>query len=276
MAAPQVAGDPGAGWDEAQCTAALAQLEQLQAQINDLRLAIPRIIEPFQGPPNARTFKLYAQGVLGSQDGIKALNEQWKDNQTQALFEHTRKSLAASTDLAASVSTPSYGWTERDRKMRDSKTPSDRESVDESILTLTDEDISQALADFQKISLETQDNNRIIVAHFVSGSIKLRFRITIDRDADNKHKLSVECFGNTEPWLSINRCIASRPQPNDFRGVLNMIAAYKTVKATSCAKCKRLLDNLALIPTARRSRQATVANETAGTVWEAFHESCLD
>jgi hypothetical protein len=33
MAALDVAGDPGAGWDEAQCTRALAQLEELQAQV---------------------------------------------------------------------------------------------------------------------------------------------------------------------------------------------------------------------------------------------------
>jgi hypothetical protein len=33
MAAPEIASDPGAGWDEAQCSAALAQLEQLQAQV---------------------------------------------------------------------------------------------------------------------------------------------------------------------------------------------------------------------------------------------------
>jgi hypothetical protein len=33
MAALDVAGDPGAGWDEAQCTTALAQLEELQAQV---------------------------------------------------------------------------------------------------------------------------------------------------------------------------------------------------------------------------------------------------
>lgn len=54
----------------------------------------------------------------------------------------------------------------------------------------------------------------------MSGSIKLQFRVTIDRDADNKHKLSIECSGNTEPWLSVNRCIASRPQPDDFRSAL--------------------------------------------------------
>jgi hypothetical protein len=33
MAAPEVAVDSGAGWDEAQCASALAQLEQLQAQV---------------------------------------------------------------------------------------------------------------------------------------------------------------------------------------------------------------------------------------------------
>lgn len=104
--------------------------------------------------------------MLGSQDGIKTLNEQWKDKKTQALFDHTKKSLAANSDLAASKSIPAYGWTERDQKLRDAKRPSERESTDESSLALTDEDISQALADFQKthpfIKLETQDNNRII------------------------------------------------------------------------------------------------------------------
>lgn len=112
--------------------------------------------------------------MLGSQDGIKALNEQWKDTQTQSLFEHTKKSLAANNDLAASASIPSYGWTERDKKMRDSKAPSDRKSADESSLALTDEDISQAIADFQKshtvIKLEPQDNNRTIVVSLPFGA----------------------------------------------------------------------------------------------------------
>jgi hypothetical protein len=54
-----------------------------------------------------------------------------------------------------------------------------------------------------------------------------------------------------------------------------MIAAYKTVKGTSCARCKGLLDNTAMTPTARRSKQADAANDTTHTVWEAFHESCL-
>jgi hypothetical protein len=54
-----------------------------------------------------------------------------------------------------------------------------------------------------------------------------------------------------------------------------MISAYKTVKGTSCAKCGRLLDDMALTPAARRSKQIAAANETTEIVWEAFHESCL-
>lgn len=54
-----------------------------------------------------------------------------------------------------------------------------------------------------------------------------------------------------------------------------MIVAYKTVKGTSCAKCQNLLDAAAMIPTARRSKQVTDANDTTETVWEAFHEGCL-
>lgn len=37
MATTESASQPGAGWDEAQCTAALAHLEQLQAQVCDLQ-----------------------------------------------------------------------------------------------------------------------------------------------------------------------------------------------------------------------------------------------
>ncbi|KAF1921057.1 mediator complex subunit 27-domain-containing protein [Ampelomyces quisqualis] len=275
MATPDVA---GAGWDEAQCTTALAHLEQLQAQIDNLRLAIPRVIEPFQRPPNPSTFKLFAQGLVGSQNDVKLLKEQWRAVETQLVFEHAKKSFAANTDLSASKSTPSHGWTEREKE-RSTKRNNSSESLDESRSNSATEDVPQILVEFQKahpsIKLETQDDNRTISTQFVSGSFKLRFRIVVDQEANGKHKFSAECLGASEPWLSINRCIASRPQANCLKYLLDMVAAYKTVKGTSCAKCKRLLDDTALTPTARRSKQVDAANDTIQTVWEAVHESCL-
>jgi hypothetical protein len=104
--------------------------------------------------------------VLGSQDDIKSLNEQWKKTETQSTFEHTRKSLAANSDLSASRSIPRHGWTEREKKERDSKESNHIESTDESSASLTDEDISRMVVEFQKahptIKLETQDDNRAI------------------------------------------------------------------------------------------------------------------
>lgn len=39
---------PGAGWDEAQCTAALAQLEQLQAQVRLHHLSLRNGIDLYR------------------------------------------------------------------------------------------------------------------------------------------------------------------------------------------------------------------------------------
>jgi hypothetical protein len=136
------------------------------SKITDLRSVIPRLVEPFQRPTNSTTFKQYAQGALGSQEGIKSLNQHWKSPETRSIFEHTKKSLAANRDLSASQSISHYGWIEREKKERDSKKSSRSESTDESSTFLTEEEISRIVVDFQKtypnIKLEMQDDNRKI------------------------------------------------------------------------------------------------------------------
>jgi hypothetical protein len=56
----------------------------------------------------------------------------------------------------------------------------------------------------------------------------------------------------------------------------NMIAAYKTVKGTTCAKCGKFYDVESMRPTARRYKKSDGSDEGAAPVWEALHESCLD
>ncbi|KAJ4412277.1 hypothetical protein N0V91_000748 [Didymella pomorum] len=147
--------------------AALAQLEQLQAQIDDLRLAIPRIIEPFHRPPNPSTFKLYSQGVIGSQNGIKALNEAWRSPEVQETLAHTKKSFDANSDLTACASVPSYGWIERERQEHEShKGPGEHTTVEDHSNRLDDETVSCIVAEFQgtqpNIKLQAQDDKRSI------------------------------------------------------------------------------------------------------------------
>lgn len=111
-------------------------------------------------------FKQYAQGVRGSQNGIKTLHEQWRSTEVLDTFEHTRKSLAANADLSASRSISQHGWTERERKGRNANKNSRSESTEENNATLTDDDIARTIADFQKaypsIQLKVQDENSTI------------------------------------------------------------------------------------------------------------------
>ncbi|KAF1837282.1 hypothetical protein BDW02DRAFT_157558 [Decorospora gaudefroyi] len=280
MGGPDAAAQPGAGWDEAQCTAALARLEELQAQIDNLRLAIPRIIEPFHRPPNPMTYKLYAQGVIGSQKGLEALKSQWMQHETQSVFEHVKKSFSADANLSESVTMPSHGWRERARKARESIKKTEGDSVEDIGATLTDEHLSQIIADFSQthpnLKMEIRDDKRSILVRFLSGCVTLKFRIRIEREANGRHKLNAQCLGTTEPFLAITRCVASRPHTNDLKDLLDMIAAYKTVEGTSCAKCGKLLDNSAMTPTARRNKQIDSTGGAAKTTWEAFHEDCLE
>lgn len=280
MSASDSTAQPGAGWDEVQCMTALAQLEQLQAQIDDLRLAIPRIIEPFHRSPNPSTFKLYSQGVIGSQNGIKALNDAWRTPQVQETLAHTKKSYQANPDLSTCTSIPAHGWIARERRERELRTGNGQHTtVDDKGDKLDNEKISHTVAKVQEahpdVKFEVDPDNHTITTHFVAFSIRAAFRISIDRESDAQHKLSAECSGTREPFLSITRCLASRPNANDLTHLLNMVIAYKTVKGTSCTKCKGLLDDTALPPTARRSRQTAGSSDTPETIWEAFHEGCL-
>ena len=136
-------------------------------QIDDLRLAIPRIIEPFHRPPNRSTFKLYSQGVIGSQNGIKGLNDTWRSSEVQEMLAHTKKSYEADQDLSASTSVPAHGWVERERREREShKGNGARIAVEDQGDKLDDERLAQTVAQVKEahanVKMELQSDNRSI------------------------------------------------------------------------------------------------------------------
>jgi hypothetical protein len=103
---------------------------------------------------------------MGSQNGVNALKSQWNNADMQNTLEHVKKSFGANADLSGSVSMPSHGWTERDRRAKESNTTKGGETTEDVGTVLTDEDISRIVVEFCKtypnIKLETQDDNRSI------------------------------------------------------------------------------------------------------------------
>ncbi|KAL5115761.1 hypothetical protein ACEQ8H_006369 [Pleosporales sp. CAS-2024a] len=140
--------------------------KQFGRMIDELRLAIPRIIEPFQRPPNVAMFKQYAQGVQGAQNNIKTLREQWKSPDVQVVFEHTRKSLAAGSDLSPSKSEPAHGWVEREKRDGNTTATDHSEKSEDDVIFPTEEEKLQLVASFQManpgIKLVTHDDGRTI------------------------------------------------------------------------------------------------------------------
>ncbi|ORY14804.1 hypothetical protein BCR34DRAFT_478993 [Clohesyomyces aquaticus] len=284
MDTAEAAGQPAVVWDEAQCNAALAHVERLQGQLDNLRLAIPRIIEPFSSEQATSTdvFKGFKQALIGSQNDLKSFRVQWHTPEYQSILVHARKSYSANPDLSASAQVPRYGWIQSEiaEKKALAGNLSGLEEPQEIATGLGKEDIALILDEFcntyPDIRVGMKDDNHEIMIKFEVDDLRLKFRVTIDTQANGgRHNLNAECLGTNKLFPVMTRCISTRPYANDLKYLLDMIAAYKTVKSTTCAKCSRLNDGSALIPVARRSKQNKESGGNTETVWEAFHESCL-
>ncbi|KAK7538803.1 uncharacterized protein J3D65DRAFT_350643 [Phyllosticta citribraziliensis] len=118
MAAPEAS-----DWDEARCAAALASLERLQSQLDDLRLGIPSILTPLKTlhqSPEAmfRDFKDSATAVSVALANFK---NDWKSEDIQRLLHHARESEKNNPDLSQGVHVPKYGWVEAAQKLEQSQ-----------------------------------------------------------------------------------------------------------------------------------------------------------
>ncbi|KAK8191149.1 uncharacterized protein BKA78DRAFT_352567 [Phyllosticta capitalensis] len=122
MAAPE-----SSDWDEARCAAALASLEKLQSQLDQLRLGIPTVLGPLKTPhpsPEAmfRDFKESATAVSVALNNFKS---DWRSENTQMLLQHTRESEKANPDLSQGARVPKYGWTEAAQKLAKAESKDD-------------------------------------------------------------------------------------------------------------------------------------------------------
>ncbi|KAH7138987.1 hypothetical protein B0J11DRAFT_32084 [Dendryphion nanum] len=281
IAAPQ---QSNTGWDEARCESALAKLESLQEAVDALRLVIPRVVTPLETPLSpAELFALYKKAINEGQSNLKSFGERWQSEDIQDIFAYAQASYDANKDLSTSDQVDQFDWQQREADKMLAR-PSNRDRIQglsEMPGGWSQNEIGVALEEFRKanplIKVATKEDNRSMMIHLVAGDLKMRFHVVLSQDANDRGKLDVTCLGAAEPSTTITRCMSSRPRANDLKYLLDMIAAYKRISG-SCAKCKKYLDNTALFPTARRSKQVTNAEgkDAPETIWEAFHEACLD
>ncbi|EKG20172.1 Mediator complex subunit Med27 [Macrophomina phaseolina MS6] len=258
-------------------------MERVQNQIDELRHIVTNLTAPFlatQTSPEilSRDFK---QTAITEAKRLQTFERTWKSQEVQDILTHATQSFKANPDLTKAAGISRYGWVEvaekqqrpvksKERMLRGKANDAEDKTDAASILpTVT------AFKDTHpNFKIDIKDG-RIITVAFKVPSLVLTFVITCSIDSQNKATFTVECTGNMPLFSAISRCLASRPRPNDLAYLLDMIAAYTNTRTAKCVKCGKLLDNSALSPAARRSKQTTNGDGSTLTTWEPLHEGCL-
>ncbi|KAB2577092.1 Mediator complex subunit Med27 [Lasiodiplodia theobromae] len=295
-AAPPTHGD----WDEAHLVEALAALEKLQdqaswlatsitctiltvAQMDELRSIVPNLTAPFlvaQDSPEAlsRDFK---QAAITEAKRLQAFERRWKSDEVQDILAHAAQSVKANPDLTKGAKVARYGWVDvaekqqRPAKSKEKKPRGKGSDADDKVAASSVMPTVNAFKEAHPTFHVDVDEGRIITISFRVPSLVLTFKITCHVGPDDKTSFIVDSPGNGPLFSAITRCIASRPRPNDLSYLLDMISAYTDMRIAKCSKCGKLLDNNALNPAARRSKQVATADGDKKTTWEPFHETCL-
>jgi hypothetical protein len=157
---------------------------------------------------------------------MKTFKSQWQGKETQNILEHARKSAAANPDLSAGAQVQQYGWIEKEKKDKDAaKNSGDGEERAEDLdIRITKEERGRIVGQWRQthpmINMDETDDGKQLLISFVGDSTKYRFRVTISEAANASQALQAECEGTGEPFTSITRCLASRPNPNDLKHLL--------------------------------------------------------
>ncbi|KAF2145066.1 uncharacterized protein K452DRAFT_295621 [Aplosporella prunicola CBS 121167] len=99
-------------WDEAQCVAALAALERLQDQLDEVRLVIPALVEPLKVPRDTprELFLDFKQTAIGVSKRMQNFDRTWKAQETQSILAYARQRQKADPDLDQGRDVLRYGW----------------------------------------------------------------------------------------------------------------------------------------------------------------------
>lgn len=177
-------------------------------------------------PSKPPMFHAFKDNLSKAQRDMKNFRSQWQSQETQTMFEHTRRSVAANPDLVPGAQVQQYGWVEMEEKNKDAakKKGNSEERAGETNVHISKEEQEKILGDWKiahpSIKVEEREGKKDLLITFAADSTKYRFRVFISDDANGTQVIKADCEGAREPFTAISRCLASRPNANDFKFLL--------------------------------------------------------
>nr|POF03798.1 hypothetical protein CFP56_21554 [Quercus suber] len=112
-------------WEGGQYEAALAHLERLQCQIDNMRSTIPSIISPLFQPSSTKAvmFIDLKKAAVQATDDLKRFRQTWKDENAQSYFRRATESLEKDSNLEVAKTLPRYGWLDEEEDSKGRRRP---------------------------------------------------------------------------------------------------------------------------------------------------------
>lgn len=170
-------------------------------------------------------FHAFKDSLIKAQRDMKTFRTQWQSLEAQKLFEHARKSAVANPDLSAGAKIQKYGWIEKEKRQKNAVEK--HADVEESVnvgAPLTKDEREKILGNWKManphLNVEEREEGTALLISFNADSVRYRFRLSIPDGSDTTQAIKTECEGKGEPFTAVTRCMASRPNANDFKYLL--------------------------------------------------------
>lgn len=105
---------------ESQYIAALAHLESLQNQLDNLRLVLPSIVHSLTTPyPDPQSmYKAVYNAMWGGSRALDVFRNAWEGPKTREVLMRVRASWFKDSDVSAAAGLPTWGWIKKDEEAK--------------------------------------------------------------------------------------------------------------------------------------------------------------
>ncbi|ODM21549.1 hypothetical protein SI65_02393 [Aspergillus cristatus] len=294
--APAESTDANVWTTERQLVSSLAKLQKLESMIHDLRTLLPeRLLEPLvpivnpQVPASGSKAlpkspqMLYEQLSSTARAGVaevQSFQDLWRSPELKEIWDHVDAKIQEGNGVLLQ---PSGMW-ERDygallegiekeedargEEARRAQEDSERAQVDGDWRRVVEEFVGRGVPGVRVVGAKERD--AVLVVLVKAG---MAFEV---QSLDGEEGLKWVVSSKVAPGKPVSKleaavvdCLNSRPRQWDLAFVLDMIISYTTIKQTPCAKCTKMTDSTAQLPTIRRQ------SPPPQSTWEAFHPTCL-
>ncbi|RLL96455.1 hypothetical protein CFD26_105082 [Aspergillus turcosus] len=291
---------------EMQYVSSLAKLQKMEATIHQLRTLLSgRLMEPIVPIVNPKAasasrrplpksprvlFEQLSQTARAGVAEVQEFQAMWRSPEMKAIWDHVDARIKAN---GGQLLQPTGMWerdydvlleelereerTQREEQLRvkEEEERAKIQAVEGGWRTIVESFIRRDLPGVRVMA--HQDQDRITVVLVKAGMV---FQLqAVNGDGQGMADWRVQDMAapgkpKTKLETAVAACLNARPRQWDLAYLLDMIASYSDIKQTPCAKCGKMTDNAAQLPSIRRPNPIQ-SSQGHPVVWEAYHPTCI-